>query len=215
MTAGYLSAHTPTRTLGKTPFEVWHGKKPDLSHLHEIGLHTFALILKHNPKIYECSFKCILVGYSPHSKAYRLYHPSMHCLIETFHIKFIERKDNVSNPLYPGHIIDIPVTDVSHDMDPSSFSSDSSVSSISSPPSSSSPKHTFVQDEEEPIAIDSGQVWSAPLLTLKYPLCFLITLLMSFLSLQMSLFLSLLFTSTLAFAAQHTLSFPAPRLLRT
>ena len=33
MTAGYLSARTPTRTLQKTPFEAWHGKKPDLSHV--------------------------------------------------------------------------------------------------------------------------------------------------------------------------------------
>jgi len=36
MTAGYLSAHMPTCTLGKTPYEVWHGRKLDLSHLHEI-----------------------------------------------------------------------------------------------------------------------------------------------------------------------------------
>jgi len=40
-------------TLQKTLFEAWHGKKPDLSHLWEIGLHAFASILKHNPKIYE------------------------------------------------------------------------------------------------------------------------------------------------------------------
>jgi len=90
LTAGYLSACTPTRTLGKTPYEVWHGKKPDLSHLREIGLRAFALILKHNPKIYERSFECILVGYSPNSKAYRLYHPTTHWLFESFHVKFIE-----------------------------------------------------------------------------------------------------------------------------
>jgi len=41
ITAGYLSACTPMCTLGKTPFEVWHGKKPDLSHLHEIGSWAF------------------------------------------------------------------------------------------------------------------------------------------------------------------------------
>ena len=58
LTAGYLSARTPTRTLGKTPYEVWHGKKPDLSHLREIGSRAFALILTHNPKIYERSFEC-------------------------------------------------------------------------------------------------------------------------------------------------------------
>ena len=90
MTAGYLSARTPTCTLGKTPFEIWHGRKPDLSHLREIGSCAFALILKHNPKIYERSFECVLVGYSLHSKAYCLYHPSTNRLFESFHVKFIE-----------------------------------------------------------------------------------------------------------------------------
>ena len=33
LTAGYLSAHTPTWMLGRTPYEVWHGRKLDVSHL--------------------------------------------------------------------------------------------------------------------------------------------------------------------------------------
>jgi len=70
MTVGYLSARTPTHTLGKTPYEVWHGRKPDISHLHEIGSRAFTLILKNNPKIYKCSFECILIGYLPNSRAY-------------------------------------------------------------------------------------------------------------------------------------------------
>ena len=78
MTAGYLSTCTPTHTLQETPYEAWHRKKPDLSHLHEIGSWAFALILKHNPKIYEQLFECVLIGYSPNSKAYHLYHTSTH-----------------------------------------------------------------------------------------------------------------------------------------
>ena len=148
MTAGYLSARTPTRTLQKTPFEAWHGKKPDLSHLREIGSRAFALILKHNPKIYERSFECILVGYSPNSKAYRLYHPSTHRLFESFHVKFIERKDNVSQPLFPGRVIDIPVTVDPDNTAPIPISG------------SSSHKHTSVQDEEEPVTCASSRVWT-------------------------------------------------------
>jgi hypothetical protein len=148
MSAGYLSARTPTRTLQKTPFEAWHGKKPDLSHLREIGSRAFALILKHNPKIYERSFECILVGYSPNSKAYRLYHPPTHRLVESFHVKFIERKDNVSHPLFPGRVIDIPVT------------VDSDVTTPVPISGSFSHKHTSVQDEEEPVTSDSSRVWT-------------------------------------------------------
>ena len=29
----YLKNRTPVKTLNKTPFEVWHGKKPKVSHL--------------------------------------------------------------------------------------------------------------------------------------------------------------------------------------
>ena len=72
MTAGYLLAQTPIHTLQKMPFEAWHGRKPDLSHLWDIGSCAFTLILKHNPKIYEQSFECILVGYSLNLKAYCL-----------------------------------------------------------------------------------------------------------------------------------------------
>jgi hypothetical protein len=164
MTAGYLSARTPTRTLTKTPFEVWHGKKPDLSHLREIGSRAFALILKHNPKIYERSFECILVGYSPHSTAYRLYHPSTHRLFESFHVKFIERKDDISHPLYPGRVIDLPVTD-----DPINPAPTSPSTSLPTSSSASSPKHPSVQDEEEPITCTPSQVWRGPSNNIEVP----------------------------------------------
>jgi len=148
MSAGYLSARTPTRTLQKTPFEAWHGRKPDLSHLREIGSQAFALILKHNPKIYEQSFECILVGYSPNLKAYCLYHPPTHRLVESFHVKFIEQKDNVSHSLFPGCVIDIPVT------------VDSDITTPVPISGSFSHKHTSVQDEEEPVTSDSSRVWT-------------------------------------------------------
>ena len=52
VTASYLSARTPTRSLGKTPYEVWFGEKLDLSHLREISCRAFILIQgKNNPKI--------------------------------------------------------------------------------------------------------------------------------------------------------------------
>jgi hypothetical protein len=57
--------------------------------LHEIGCKAFVLILdKNNPKIYACSFECILISYSPESKVYRLYHCPLHKVV---HVKFVER----------------------------------------------------------------------------------------------------------------------------
>ena len=40
--AGYLKNHMPTRMLvDKTPFEMWYGHHPDVSHLHELGCGTY------------------------------------------------------------------------------------------------------------------------------------------------------------------------------
>jgi hypothetical protein len=45
LTANYLSNCTRISSqLGRTPYEVWHSQKPDLSHLHEIGCHAFILV---------------------------------------------------------------------------------------------------------------------------------------------------------------------------
>ncbi|KAK0468820.1 hypothetical protein IW261DRAFT_1573432 [Armillaria novae-zelandiae] len=62
--ASYLNNLTTTKSLSsKTPYKKWFKKKPNLSHLREIGCHAFVLIQnQHNPKIYECSIECILVG---------------------------------------------------------------------------------------------------------------------------------------------------------
>jgi len=37
---------------GTTPYELWHGHKPCLSHLREIGCQAFTLIPTHNPKLF-------------------------------------------------------------------------------------------------------------------------------------------------------------------
>ena len=137
------------------PFEAWHGRKPDLSHLWDIGSCAFTLILKHNPKIYEQSFECILVGYSLNLKAYCLYHPSTR-LFKSFHVKFIEWKDDVSHPLFPGHIIYIPTAVGSNDTMSTTPSDPTPL--LTSQDSSSSPKHTCVQDEEESITSGSNPV---------------------------------------------------------
>jgi hypothetical protein len=68
--ACYLSNKTPvTSQDSHTPFEHWTDQKPDLSHLCKIGCHMFILIQnQHNPKVYSCSIKCVLIGYSLDSK---------------------------------------------------------------------------------------------------------------------------------------------------
>lgn len=74
-TANYLHLLTVTSTnRSKTPFELWTGHRPNVSHLWEIGCKAFVLVETNNSKIHPQSFECILIGYEPNSKAYRLWH---------------------------------------------------------------------------------------------------------------------------------------------
>jgi len=73
--ATYLTNKSMMSTIfEKTPKEVWAGKKPTISHLKVFGCTTYM----HTPKEKRQNFddkisKCILVGYSKESKAYRVY----------------------------------------------------------------------------------------------------------------------------------------------
>ena len=93
-TAAYLTNLTGTSANdGKTPYALWHNKLPSITHLREIGCRAFALIPTSNPKILHRSLPCILIGYAPNSKAYRLWDPTTNHVFNSFHVSFIERRE--------------------------------------------------------------------------------------------------------------------------
>eukprot|EP00253_Pinus_taeda_P015766 PITA_15766 len=58
----------------KTPYELWYGHVPSVKHLRTFGSTCYALIPKvHRNKLGARSRKCIFLGYSNTSKAYRVY----------------------------------------------------------------------------------------------------------------------------------------------
>jgi hypothetical protein len=105
--AGYIAQRRPTTyQCNKTPYEALYNEKPDLSHLHKIGCQAFVLIQNvHNPKIFDRSLECQLIGYSPNSKAYICYHKPSRRVLTSYHVKFIESHQTVPKPLQPGRII--------------------------------------------------------------------------------------------------------------
>ena len=106
--AAYLTTLTATASLGgKTPFELWFGDAPSLSHLCKIGCKAFALVLTHNLKILQRSVPCVLIGYAPHSKAYQLWNPASGKVFNSYHVNFIEHLDSIPADLLPGTIINI------------------------------------------------------------------------------------------------------------
>ena len=129
-TSAYLTNLTgASANKGKTPYELWYNKKPSLSHLREIGCHAFALIPTHNPKINHRSLPCILIGYAPNSKAYRLWDTTSNRIFNSYHVSFIESRQ-------------LPHSNYSPAPAPTNNSSSRSQQSqpvLSSPPRSSDP----------------------------------------------------------------------------
>ena len=102
-TAAYLANFTASSSIaGKTPYELWFNKIPSLSHLREIGCRAFALIQTNNPKIFQRSKPCVLIGYAPHSKAYRLWDITSNVIFNSFHVNFVEHLDSLPTTLLPG-----------------------------------------------------------------------------------------------------------------
>ena len=74
-TATYLRNRSPTKAvLGMTPYEAWHGKKPNVSHLRIFGSICFSHIPKdERRKLDVKAKKAIFVGYGTEVKGYRLF----------------------------------------------------------------------------------------------------------------------------------------------
>ena len=75
LTAAYLFNLTVTSTLpsGVTPFEMFHGRKPDVSHLRVWGVRCFAHVpVELRGKLGEKSRECLFMGYPPSQRGYRV-----------------------------------------------------------------------------------------------------------------------------------------------
>ena len=105
-TAAYLTNLTAaTANKGRTPYELWFDRLPSLSHLREIGCRAFSLQQPAPSKIYARSTPCVLIGYAPHSKAYRLWDPTSSRVFNSFHVTFTEHLDAEPTDLHPGTIL--------------------------------------------------------------------------------------------------------------
>lgn len=140
LTAVHLHSKTLTRSLegGITPWEKYHGCKQDYSYMREIGCRIFVLIQsKHNPKVYDRSLECVLIGYDPNAKTYRCYNRESKKVISSYHVWFLESHD--------GHHCSLPQTET----EPSSL--DEILKNSTSTP-------IFSEDEEEILPDDLEQL---------------------------------------------------------
>jgi hypothetical protein len=77
-TAVYLLNRVPCKAVPTmTPYQAWHGRKPNVSHLHVFGCDAYAHIPKdERTKLDPKGVKCNFVGYSETQKAFRLWDSS-------------------------------------------------------------------------------------------------------------------------------------------
>jgi hypothetical protein len=91
-TAIHILNQVPSKSVPKTPYELWIGREPSLNHLHVWGYPAEAKVF--NPNIGKLDSKTIsyhFTGYPERSKGYRFYCPDRHTkIIETRHAVFLE-----------------------------------------------------------------------------------------------------------------------------
>jgi hypothetical protein len=92
--ACYVMNRSPTLSVkNMTPEEAWSGEKPSVHHFKVFGCLAFAHIPdSQRTKLDDKSIKCIHLGVSEESKAYKLYDPEKKKIIISRDVVFEERK---------------------------------------------------------------------------------------------------------------------------
>ena len=93
-TAIHILNRVPSKSVPKTPYELWTGREPSLNYLRVWGCPAEAKVFNPNigkldPKTVSCHF----IGYPEKSKGYRFYCPGRHTkFVETRHANFLEEQ---------------------------------------------------------------------------------------------------------------------------
>jgi hypothetical protein len=112
----------PTAALDSvTPYELWNGRKPDVSHLRVWGCTAYVHIQRDKrPALRPHYEKCVFIGHPEGYKGWKFYNPTTKRTVISERADFDERPANsqptvnASNPPYappdlPGNVDDEPV----------------------------------------------------------------------------------------------------------
>nr|GFA90823.1 retrotransposon protein, putative, Ty1-copia subclass [Tanacetum cinerariifolium] len=93
-TAARILTLVPTKTVEKTPYEIWNGQAPKMSYLKVWGCEAFVKrdTLTKPDKLDPRSFKCIFVGYPKKTMGYSFYNPSENKVFVARNAEFFESK---------------------------------------------------------------------------------------------------------------------------
>ena len=98
-TVVYLKNRSPTSAVATTPYELWHGTKPDLSHLKIIGSTAYVHIPKEKRiKLDVHSHKGIMIGYGGGTNQYRIWDLTRKDIVVSRDVVFIDGKPIEQTP---------------------------------------------------------------------------------------------------------------------
>ena len=90
--ANYILNRVPSKSVPKTPFELWTSRKPSLNHFQVWGCP--AEVRLYNPqkkKLDPRTVRCYFIGYLDHFKGYKFYNPThAQIIVESLTAKFLE-----------------------------------------------------------------------------------------------------------------------------
>lgn len=91
--AVYILNRSPSSSVeGRTPFEVWSGRRPNIEHMRVFGCIAYAHVPNHiRKKLDDKAEKCIFIGYSNVTKGYKLYNPKKEKVIISRDVIFDEQ----------------------------------------------------------------------------------------------------------------------------
>ena len=91
-TVVYILNRVPSKSVPKTPFELWNGWKPSLNHVHIWGCQVEVRVYNpHERKLDPKTVSGFFIGYAEKSKGYRFYCPShTHKVVEARNARFLE-----------------------------------------------------------------------------------------------------------------------------
>ncbi|RLN41918.1 pol polyprotein [Panicum miliaceum] len=104
-TAVHILNRVPSKSVSKTPYELWTGRKRSMNYFHVWGCQAEAKLFNpHLGKLDPKTVSCYFIGYPARSKGYRFYCPDRTTkFVETRHVVFMEN-DGVSGNLWPRKI---------------------------------------------------------------------------------------------------------------
>eukprot|EP01018_Ginkgo_biloba_P027384 Gb_35302 [translate_table: standard] len=143
-TAIYLLNRSPTKSVrDKSPQEAWSNEKPNVEHLRVFGCVAYAHVPKQKrTKWDDRGEKCIFIGYSDQSKAYKLYNPITKEMIISRDIEFIENATwNDNKQLQESTTVGVPIFENESTCETSSLAPSFSPISQRNDSSSSSTHH--------------------------------------------------------------------------